>query len=199
MLIFFPLLHLQLPTKVQQQINPHLRRGEGGGGAAEVVQSSSMSPFWQLLIHLDTVVPQRVSCPLTFDPCTSLPWDKHVGSLFCHASLMQSNGSPSGLGWCRLSPKKKKAFKAGGMGKKNVKGVKKDKNRWAHPWSGSLCQLRWCFFRLAMGHHRLCCTCTCSRVRWEWPGGGRERQPAGEGQSQQRFPRPAGTQQRDIK
>lgn len=74
MLIFFPLLHLQLPTKVQQQINPHLKRGEGGGGgAAEVVQSSSMSPVWQLLIHLDTVVPQRVSCPLTFDPCTSLP------------------------------------------------------------------------------------------------------------------------------
>lgn len=32
MLIFFPLLHLQLPTKVQQQINPHLRRGGGEGG-----------------------------------------------------------------------------------------------------------------------------------------------------------------------
>lgn len=107
MLVFFPSFICIYPPKCNNKLNPHLRRG---GGAAEVVQSSSTSPVWQLLIHLDTVVPQRVSCPLIFDPCTSLPRDKHVGSLFCHASLMQSNGSQSGLGWCRFSPKKNKAL-----------------------------------------------------------------------------------------
>lgn len=37
-----------------------------------------------------------------------------VGSLFYHASLMQSDGSRSGQGWCRLSPKTNEALKAGG-------------------------------------------------------------------------------------
>lgn len=77
-----------------------------------------------------------------------------------------------------------------GEKKKGVKRAKKQtKKRWPILEAASGANSDG-VFRLAVGHHRLCCTCTCSRGRWEWPEGGRERQPAGAGQSQQRFPQP---------
>lgn len=111
-----------------------------------------------------------------------------VGSLFYHASLMQSDGSQSSRGPVQARPKKWST--QSGWEKKNVKGWKGKKDG---PSSQRLSAsaLMVCF-RSVMGHHRLCCTCTCSRGQSEWPEEGRGRQPVGAGQIQQRFPQPAG-------
>lgn len=107
---------------------------------------------------------------------------------------MQSDGSWSGRGWCRLSPKEKKWSAQSWWEEKNLEGWKRRK-RWPI-LEAALRSSSDGVFRLAMGRHRLCCTCTCSRGRWEWPKGGRGRPPAGAGRSQQRSPQPAS---REIK
>lgn len=105
------------------------------------------------------------------------------------ARFMQSNGSPSSLGWCRLSPKNIKALRSWWEGQNLAEKVRNKKGRRVlepAPCSASAAGA----FRSAVGRRRLCCTCTCSRARWEWPAGGTGRRPAGAGRSRQKSPPP---------